>query len=358
MKRVDQLLAALSYGDAVSGHALAIQRHLRAAGFASEIFTEYTHPRMAGGRRPLWDYPQLATRDAVCLYHFAIGSAASRLALSSDARLALVYHNVTPGEWFLGFNHHWSGLCHHGRRELEAFVPRVELALGDSEFNRRELEQGGFSHTAVLPIAFDFCAPRRASAPVVRRLYGDGRTNLLFVGRIIPNKRIEDLILVFASYQRHVNRKSRLLLVGDWRGLEHYYDRLTELVAALRAEEVVFTGHVDDDDLQACYEVSDLFLCLSEHEGFGVPLVEAMRASLPVIAYDAAAVAETLGGAGVLLKKKQPRVVAELIGRVLNDEPLRRAILATQQRRLAEMASVPFGDLLSGCLAPLLKTAA
>ena len=230
-RRVHQLLAALSYGDAISNEALAIQGHLRAAGFASDIFAEKVHPRMAHLARPLWDYRAESSPETVCLFHFSIGSAAGRMAFHAPDRLVAIYHNITPAEFFLGFHPHLAGLCHHGRRELEAFAPRTSLALGDSEYNRRELEAAGFERTGVLPIVLDLPKYDRPASAVVRRLYDDERTNILFVGRIIPNKKIEDLVRTFAAYQRWVEPRSRLLLVGDTRGFvkivtERRYDEV------------------------------------------------------------------------------------------------------------------------------------
>jgi len=353
-RHVHQLLAALSYGDAISNEALAIQDHLRAAGFESSVFAEKVHPRMAHLARPLWQYREVSSPDTVCLFHFSIGSAAGRLAFHSPDRLVSIYHNITPARFFLGFHPHLAGLCHHGRRELAAFAPRTELALGDSEFNRRELEAAGFARTGVLPIVLDLGRYGRPPSPVVRRQLDDGRTNVLFVGRIIPNKRIEDLVRTFAAYQRWVEPRSRLLLVGDYRGFERYFDRLQELVRELRTEGVVFTGQVDDDDLYAYYRSADVFLCLSEHEGFCVPLQEAMLFGVPVIAYDAGAVRETLQGGGVLLREKRPEEVAELVGLVVRDERLRRAVLETQERAIARIRSTDFGNLLEERLAPVL----
>ena len=186
-RRVHQLLAALSYGDAIGNESLAIQKHLRAAGFESDIFAEKVEPRMASRARPLHEYESVSSADTVCLFHFSIGSAAGRLAFHAPDRLVAIYHNITPAAFFLGFHPHLAGLCYHGRRELQAFAPRTELALGDSEFNRRELEAAGFAHTAVLPIVLDLEAYGRKPSATVTRLYGDGATNLLFVGRIIPN---------------------------------------------------------------------------------------------------------------------------------------------------------------------------
>jgi L-malate glycosyltransferase len=353
-RRVHQVLAALSYGDAIGNEALAIQRHLRAAGFESDIFAERVHPRMTSLARPLWEYERVSAPDTVCLFHFSIGSAAGRLVYHAPDRLVSIYHNITPARWFVGFHPHLAGLCHHGRRELAAFAPRTELALGDSEFNRRELEAAGYRRTGVLPIVLDLDAYRRPPSPVIRRLYDDGRTNLLFVGRVIPNKRIDDLIRAFAVYQRYSDPRSRLLLVGDHRGFERYYDRLQEMVRHLDLDGVVFAGHVDDEDLMAYYAVADLFLCLSEHEGYCVPLIEAMTFGVPVVAYDAGAVAETLRGGGVLLRDKSPELVAEVACRVLTDAGVSRAVLATQERALHEVRAIDFGALIMDRLAPVL----
>jgi glycosyltransferase involved in cell wall biosynthesis len=344
--KVHQLLAALSYGDAIGNEALAIQRHLRAAGHESDIFAELVHPRMARLARPLFEYHTVSSPDTLCVYHFSIGSAAGRLIHGAPDRLVIVYHNITPAGFFLGFHPHLAGLCHHGRRELAAFAPRAELGLGDSEFNRRELAAAGFRRTSVLPIVLDLSLYDRPPSPVARRTFDDGRVNVLFVGRVIPNKRIDDLIRSFAVFQRWLQPRSRLLVVGDIRGFERYHGRLSELARELRVEEVVFTGHVDDDELYAYYRVADAFLCLSEHEGFCVPLLEAMLFNLPVIAYDAGAVRETLHGGGLLLQDKRPELVAELLDRVTHGSPLRRAVLENQARAIAEIRATDFGALL------------
>jgi glycosyltransferase involved in cell wall biosynthesis len=314
---------------------------------------------MAHLARPLWQYAQVSSAETVCLFHFSIGSAAGRMIYHAPDRLVAVYHNITPARFFLGFHPHLVGLCHHGRRELAAFAPRTELGLGDSEYNRRELEAAGFRRTGVLPIVLDLARYRQPPSPVSRALFSGRRTNLLFVGRVIPNKRIEDLLAVFALYRRH-DPTSRLLLVGDYRGHERYYARLRERAAALSlslSDDVVFTGHVEHDDLLAAYREADLFLCLSEHEGFCVPLVEAMAFGVPVVAYDAGAVRETLRGAGVLLQDKDPERVAEVLWRLRTGPELRQAVLDTQRRAMGELEGTDFGALLLDRLAPVLEAA-
>lgn len=354
MKAVHQLLAALSYGDAIGNEALAIQRRLRAAGYESDIFAELVHPRVAHLARPLHEYRAVSSPDAVCLFHFSIGSAAGRLIHGLPDRLVVIYHNITPARFFLGFHPHLAGLCHHGRRELEAFAPRTELGLGDSEYNRQELAAAGFARTGVLPIVLDLSLYERPPAPVLRRVFDDGRTNVLFVGRIIPNKKIDDLIRSFAVFQRWVRPHSRLLLAGDHRGFERYFDRLQELVRELRLDEVVFTGQLDDEELYACFRAADVFLCLSEHEGFCVPLQEAMCFGLPVVAYETGAVRETLRGGGLLLQDKSPELVAEVLAQLTQGGTLRRAVLASQTQAVAAIRATDFGALLLERLRPVL----
>ncbi len=356
-KQVHQLLAALSYGDAISNEALAIQRHLREKGYASDIFCEAVHPRLAGRARRLWEYESVSGPDTVCIFHFALRSAAARLIYHAPDRLVCIYHNITPAHFFVGYHDGLAGLCYHGRRELSAFAPRTELALGDSEFNRKELEESGFTNTAVLPIVMDPDAYRRPPSPIIRNLYADGRTNILFVGRIIPNKKIEDVIRAYAVYRKWYDRSARLLLVGDHRGYERYLDRLYEQVEAYGltdVEDVVFTGHVDDDELMGYFSVGDLYLSLSDHEGFCVPLLEAMMKGIPVVAYDAGAVRETMRGGGVLLTEKPPELVAEVMSTVLTDAKVRAAVLATQERALLEIRGTHFGTLLDERLRPVL----
>ena len=355
-RRVHQLMAALSYGDAVSSDALAIQGHLRAAGFDSDIYAEHAHPRMARRCRPLWEYARVSSPDTVCLFHFAIGSGAGRFAFRSPDRLVTRYHNITPPEYFAQFLPHLARQCHEGRRELRAFAGRSALGLGVSEFNRRELEAAGYRRTGVVPISLDLPAfAARPASAVIQRVFGDGRTNILFVGRIIPNKRIEDLIRVFAFYQRTFDPSSRLLLVGDYWGYEPYHLFLEAVGRELGAQDVVFTGQAEDDELRAYYGVGTVYASLSEHEGFCVPLLEAMACGLPVVAYDAGAVAETLDGAGVLLKDKRPHEIAGLLRRIVRDPAVRLPILAGQQRRLEAVRATDAGARLLEQIRPLVE---
>jgi L-malate glycosyltransferase len=354
--QIHQLLAALSYGDAIGNEALRIQQILRGEGFDSDIFAESVHPEMAGLARKLWDYRSVSGPDNLLILHFSIGAGVSTFAYHLPDPILLVYHNITPARWFASFHRHLAGLCYHGRRELQAFVPRTRVAVGDSEFNRAELEAVGFHPTGVLPLLLD---PTRLDTPpneVVLGMFDDDKTNFLFVGRVIPNKCFHDLIKVFAFYQKFIDRNSRLLLVGEWVGFEKYYEALVRLVDDLQLKDVVFTGHVEDDDLVAYYEVADLFLCLSEHEGYCVPLVEAFRFGIPVMAADAGAVPETLGGAGVLIREKRIDEIAMMAHAIVTDEELAAKIVDAQDRVLEEMDRRDDRGALMGFVEQALQT--
>jgi glycosyltransferase involved in cell wall biosynthesis len=253
----------------------------------------------------------------------------------------LQYHNITPAAFFAPYDPMLFRLAALGRQELMSLAGRVDLALGDSEFNTRELEALGFRETGVMPIAVNTdritAAPRR---PALERILGDGLINILFVGRIAPNKRIEDHIRLAELYKRYVDSYYRFIFVGRTDVVPRYYAQIRALVSELRMlpDRFWFTGAVPDEDLGAFYRWADVYVSLSEHEGFCVPLVEAMAADVPVLAYAAGAVPETLGGAGVLFTPKDLELAAEMMGMLVYDRPVRDAVIDGQRRRLAAFA--------------------
>jgi L-malate glycosyltransferase len=247
---------------------------------------------------------------------------------------------VTPPEHFAAWDPEMARICRIGREELLTLRDHVDLGLADSEFNRRELEEAGFRRTGVLPIYLDFARYREAPSPVVSRMLAEGARNLLFVGRVAPNKRHDDLIRVASYWRRFIASDVRLLLVGKLPGRGRYFDALQSLLyeEGFTPAEVVFTGHVDHADLLAFYQQADVFLSMSEHEGFGVPLVEAMLMDVPVLAYRCTAVGDTLGDAGLQFGEKRIDAVAELAHRLATDASLRAPVLEGQRRRLEAFA--------------------
>jgi len=333
---VHQFATALSYGDAISDEMLEIRAVLREAGYRSEIFVRQSDPRSAGHVRDYREYERLSDPANVVIFHFSIGSPVSRLFARIPDRKILVYHNITPHEHFVDAHRILARECYKGRLEINAFVGKTDLAVGDSDFNRRELEAVGYKRTGVLPILMDFAKFDGEPDPVTLRLFDDGKTTLLFVGRFIPNKKFEDVVKVFHFYKTHFNPESRLILAGDYRGLERYLAGLQEFILKLGTADVHLTGHIDFRELLAFYHLADVYISMSEHEGFGVPLLESFHLGIPVIGYDAGAVAETMNGGGIVLREKDFLKTAALIDLVQRDEGLRRRIVEGQKAALAK----------------------
>ena len=343
---VHQVLATLGYGDAIGHEVLGIQRALRAAGYDSEIFVETADSRLEHLTVDYRDLPEASHPDNLLIHHFSIGSRASRVAYALPDRMALVYHNITPPEFFVDVHPLLVQLCYLGRRELGVYANRVELGLGDSEFNRQELEALGFASTAVLPVVPDFSHLGGAPNYMQAGAFDDDWVNILFVGRMIPNKRIEDVIRAFHAYKRWINPRSRLLLVGSHGGFERYLAMLHDFMARIGAADVHLLGHVSNEELAAYYEIADVFLCASEHEGFCVPLMEAFHMGVPVLAYAATAVPATMDGGGILYHRKDPLEIAGLIDAVVSNARLRDEMLTRQDAALERLLAKDFAGLL------------
>jgi L-malate glycosyltransferase len=341
--RVHQILATLGYGDAIGHEVLGIARALRAAGYESEIIVETADPRLEDLTVDYRDMVDEIGDDDLLIHHFSLGSRASRTAFALPCRMVLIYHNITPPEYFLNVHDQLVRQCYHGRRELLAYRSRVDLALGDSEFNRQELERLGFAPTAVLPVVPGFRHLDVPADPRVLAEFDDGWTNILFVGRVIPNKRPDNVIRFFHAYKRLYNPRARLLLAGSYGGFDAYLAQLHHLVAELGAEDVHILGQVTNEELTALYDVADVFLCASEHEGFCVPLIEAFYKRVPVLAYAATAVPATMDGGGVLYESRDPLRVAALVNAVASDADLESRVLAAQDAALARLRARDFG---------------
>ncbi len=342
------MVSSLNFGDAISNQTLYIQSVLRRRGYESEIFAAGTDSAMTGRARLLSTYEELSGPDNVIILHFSIGSHVSSFVQKLPDKLMLVYHNITPAHWFALYAPKVAKQCHRGRLELAGLIDRTSLALGVSDYNRRELESLGFQPTDVLPLFADPELLSVSPAPAVTEMFDDAKTNFLFVGRVMPNKRFEDIMKVFKIYQRYLDSKCRLMLVGEFRDFEGYYHDLLLLADKLSLKNVVFSGHVSTNELVAYYQAADLFLCMSEHEGFCAPILEAFRFELPVIAFEAGAVPETLGGAGVLIHEKKFEEIAELAYLLLHDDDLNRQVVAEQNRVLERNRSLDLGERLMG----------
>ncbi len=337
--RIDQWVPALHRGDAIGDSARLMRGAFRAWGHEADVYGLELDEDLEGDGRPFSQW-RAGGADDVVILHYALPSPLSAALESHRGRRVLLHHNITPPEFFVGHDPELARICAIGQQEFRRLAPHVDLGLADSEFNRRELEQAGFARTGVLPIYLDFRRYRERPDPVLSRMLADGRTNLLFVGRVTPNKRQEDLVRLASYWRRFISPDVRLLLVGKLPRRRSYYDALQSFFyeEGFTPAEVVFTGHVDHAELLACYAEADVFVSASAHEGFGVPLVEAMLMDVPVLAYRAGAVPDTLGDAGVQYSEARLDEVAEMAHRLVSDAALRQAVLAGQRKRLQAFA--------------------
>ncbi len=337
-----QLLPSLEPEDAIGNYALSLRGFLREMGFESRIFVYAGTSGGPGEALPYSRHPRHSSPDNLLIFHTAIGSPLAEYFASCPDRKILVHHNVTPARFFAPWDREVAYLAHLARNQLELIAPLAAAAVADSPYNRQELLTLGSPDPEVIPLIFDWERLAGPADPEVLEKYGDGRTNILFVGRVAPNKRPEDLIRVFYYYLRDCDPAARLILVGEDQRFPVYRRALEKLVRDLGLTDVIFAGKVSLPQLRAYYQTASLFLCLSEHEGLGVPLVESLYYRIPVIAYAAAAVPSTLAGSGVLIREKDPLRLALLLHRIITDPQLREAILQGQDRRLKYFQSFPY----------------
>jgi len=336
---VNQWVPAAHKGDAIGDSARTVRAMLRAMGHESELFALTIDDDLRGDVLPFAD--AAASGGDVTIFHFALPSPMTAAFARLKGAKGLQYHNITPAAFFPPYDAGLFRLAALGRQELATLAGRVDLALGDSDFNRQELEALGFKRTGVMPIAVNTeritNAPRR---PALEKILGDGLINILFVGRIVPNKKIEDHIRLAELYKRNVDSYYRFIFVGRTDGVPRYYAQIRALVDEFQMlpDRFWFTGPVSDIDLAAFYRWADVYVSLSEHEGFCVPLVEAMAADVPILAYAAGAVPETLGGAGVLFSPKDLELASEMVATLVYDRQVRDAVIAGQRRRLQDFA--------------------
>ena len=337
---VNQWVPAAHKGDAIGDSARRVRNLLRRQGHSAEIYALTVDEDLRGDVHSFSDAN--AHRGHVTILHFAVPSPMTEAFARLPRGRVLQYHNVTPAYFFAPYDPGVFRIATLGRGELATLAGRTDAALGDSEFNRNELAALGFTNTAVFPIAIDPDRIRQAPArPALEEILSDGLTNFLFVGRIVPNKKIEDHIRLAEHYKRYVDTDYRFIFVGKTDGVPRYYDTVRGLIEEYQmpADRFVFTGSVPEEDLATYYRTASVYVSLSEHEGFCVPLLEAMAADVPVLAYASTAVPDTLGGAGVSFAPKDLEFAAELLGELTFNDDMRARVIDGQRRRLAD-----FGD--------------
>ncbi|MBW4609164.1 MAG: glycosyltransferase family 4 protein [Hassallia sp. WJT32-NPBG1] len=332
LKEIHQLLPNLAYGDAISNHALAIRDYLRSCGYKSDIFVKYVDEQLANQVTVF--QPKCINRQAGLIYHHSIGSELTNYAIAHPANKCLIYHNITPAEFFAPYRPEFAKILEQGRLDLKDLASHFPVSVGDSAYNASELAACGFPNPGVLPIAIDPSKWDISPDPELMEKLQDGRANLLFVGRLAPNKRQDHLVEAFAHYLR-MEREARLILVGSGDINDPYLSCLMNLIQRLGlTDNVMLPGKVNDAQLLAFYQTAHLLWSMSEHEGFCVPLIEAMWFDIPILAYKSTAIPETLGEAGLMFTSKDDLAKVAAAGKMLvRDEDLRAKVIKAQRKR-------------------------
>lgn len=301
-------------------------------GYESDIFALNIDERVGDQGRDYRDLKKTCTREDILLVHYSLWNEIYPEVLQLPCKKILIYHNITPPIFFEGYNSALGELAKIGLDKVIEMKDEFIFALAVSEFNKKDLVNLGYQDVGVLPITKDFTSYSNDSIKI-NEAYNDGKTNILFVGRIAPNKKQEDVIMSYYYYYK-INPNSRLILTGLWNGFELYKKRLDSLIIHLNLQDhVIFTGHIKTEELLGLYHSSQVFLCMSEHEGFCVPLLEAMYFGVPIIAYNCTAIPYTLGNSGLLVDEKDCASIAELIHLVVSDETISQQLILKQRGR-------------------------
>ena len=326
-RRVHHFTATLSIRDAVSYHTLAVDDLLREMSVETALYAQSIHPDL---KDRAFDFRDHADHDPpdLLLYQTSTGSPVADYLLGRPEPLILNYHNLTPAAMFDPWEPHVGAELDHGRRQIARLAQRAVRGLADSQFNGDELTALGLDDVRVVPVLFETPSIRGSDNATL----GHPPT-VLFVGRLAPNKCHEDLIAAMAVLRDRIPNAG-LVLIGV-ASSPRYETALRALADEICPGGVEFVGSITEAELSAWYRKADVFLCLSEHEGFCVPLIEAMAAGVPVVAFGAAAVPETVGDAALLLDSKAPGAVAAAVERVFLDERLRIALGKAGNQRSA-----------------------
>lgn len=362
MSGIHHFVPVLHRGDAVGRHTLRLREATRARGFHSEIFVDTVDDETAGETVPVLSYAEMAQPGDVVVYQFATASAMAPWLAGRSEVLVVNYHNVTPPELMAPWDNHLALGQLRAQGDLRLLAPRTALAVADSAYNEAPLAGAGFAATAVI-------SPSAALETITTTSAGTGTTDApgaaprrgthwLAVGRVSPNKALESTIAALAVAHARGNTDAWLQLIGK-PATDSYVAALHRYVAELGlADAVQFAGHASDATVEAAYADADVLVVTSEHEGFCVPVVEAMAAGVPVVAFDQGAVPEVLGGAGVLVSDKDPYALAAAIAALLRDGPRRNDVITAGRQRLAALDLGSAADRFVDLLVPLAPVAA
>ncbi|MEN8154164.1 MAG: glycosyltransferase [Acidobacteriota bacterium] len=351
---IEQFLPGFHYGDAIGNSVLNFHKFLLKKGIKSRIVAELIDEEVKEFCTPFYEYTE--NESSIKIYHYALASPLNKYFMKNSGKKVIVYHNITPSEYFEGFSEELVKATSTGRDELIDFADKFDLAVADSNYNASELKEIGFKNIRTFPIMIsrdDYIGGH--SEGYIKgygETYSDNRKNILFVGRISPNKKIEDLLKFISLYNKTASEKARMIIAGNIKSVPEYFAAIMNLSGelGLSTSDLFITGHIQFSELLSMYKSADVFLSMSEHEGFCLPLVESSFFKLPVIAYDAGAVRETLDGSGILFSKKELEKIVFLTERVLSDKKVKDELANSAEGMVARYEKSSDPELLLNIL--------
>ncbi len=334
--RVDQIIPSIVEHDAVSNHAFNVQRLLQEMGYLSTIYALVLGPGVEGRVRPLGEFRSEGGTGHWVIYQSSIGSPAAEVFAQHSGIKLLDYHNITPAEFVERWIPPLGEETRLGRTQLAKLAPIVDFAIADSAYNASELRDCGYRYAEVVPVLVAAGAiTDKPDAATIDRFDSQPGHDWLFVGQLAPHKAQHEIIMAFARYRALYDHNARLHLVGREMG-SAYREALRRFIEKIGlGDSITLTGSVTTSELAAYYELCDVFVCLSNHEGFCAPIAEAMARGLPVVAYGAAAVPDTVGDAGIVLSQKDPDFVASVVHELFMKPELIEALKSRGRIRAA-----------------------
>ncbi len=352
---IHQFLPVLARHDAIGETALEMQKSIINLGYDSEIFVEKPIDPTKTIAKSFTEYtPQ---KNDLIIYHHSIGSTLAKYLSGLNQLKLLFYHNITPSKFFVEYDQSLVSELDQGREQLKILSNSFEYAMAASGYNKYELNSYGFK--TILDMQYFLNLKRFNEIHPDQQIlnsYND-TTNIIFVGRRSPNKKVEDILKVFAYYKTF-NTKSKLFLLGGSWSVEKYVEKLEKLKQKLKIndEDVISIETLSDKELKSYFQISDVFVCMSEHEGFCIPLVESMHFQVPIIAYNAGAVPDTLGGSGILINHKKFGEIAQIINILMSNDSLKEQIIKQQNERLMNFNNEKATILLKNNIELVLKS--
>ncbi|MCX7998945.1 MAG: glycosyltransferase family 4 protein [Leptospiraceae bacterium] len=336
-QRLIQFSTGFNPGDAISNQILTYSIFAKKHNMGALIFAEHISQNSKNIAKKYKNYSP--KNGDVLLYHHSIHSDVLEKLLNLPLEIPkiLAYHNVTPKEFFEPYNLRLAYYSQKGREELKEIKNLFSVSLADSEYNAAELRENGFTHVKVLPIGLDYSIYTKHKRQTQKK-------TILFTGRIAPNKKQIDLVKVAKMLYDYFTQDFELVMVGKTAPeMQDYKEEILELIEYFHLQNhVKLTEFLDQEDLNKEYSNADIFLCLSEHEGFCVPLLEAMHYELPIIAYNKSAVPETLRGSGILFYEKDFYKIAEIIYVLFHNQELKDKIIENQNKVLRYYKSIDY----------------